>query len=109
MLGKSSRHHVSMHLNKAKNIMGQAIHHTKNFLNNFDSGVNTFKNIYKVAAPILESYGVPTGHKYINSALSGYDMIKNNVMENQDRISNDLNRVKDSLGKKMLSLTFHNY
>ena len=105
------KHHpnsIVAHLNKAKNTIGTAFSNTKNFLNNFDHGVKTFKNIYRVAAPILESYGVPTGHKYINSALSGYDMIKNNVMENSDRISNDLSRIKDASGRKSVKFDFAN-
>ena len=80
---------MSHHLRKAKNIIGGAINHTKNLLHNVDAGVKTFKDIYRVAAPILESYGIPAGHKYVNSALSGYDMIRNNIMENTNRISND--------------------
>ena len=96
MLGKLSRYHAEQQMHKVKNFLG----HSRNFAKAVDNGVNTFKNIYKVAAPILESYGVPTGHKYINSALSGYDLIKNNVMEHSQGIENHLNKAKESLGGK---------
>jgi hypothetical protein len=46
MLGKITKHQIHHHFNKAKDFLGHAYKNTKNFLNNVDSGVKTFKSIY---------------------------------------------------------------
>jgi hypothetical protein len=58
MLGKITKHQIHHHFNKAKDFLGHAYKNTKNFLNNVDTGVKTFKNIYEVISPVLNSYGI---------------------------------------------------
>jgi len=97
MFGKIRKQDVIRHFNKAKDFIGNAYHHTKNFLGDVDQGVRTIKNIYGAVSPILESYGVNTNNKHVMKAVSGYDSIRHNVMENHDRVVNDINKVKKKL------------
>jgi hypothetical protein len=106
MFGKISRRDVAHHLNRAKNFLGSAYHQTRNFLGDVDHGVRTFKQIYGALAPVLESYGVNPANKHVMKALNGYDNIRNNVMENHDRVINDVNNIKNNLVKKKVNLNF---
>ena len=73
----------------------------KKFLGDIDTGVKTFKNIYSIVAPVLDSYGVnASNNNYISKALTGYDNIRNNVIQNHDRVMNDINTVKTNLSNK---------
>ena len=100
MFGKVTKQSVAHHFNKAKDFLGNAYHHTKNFLGNIDHGVKTFKSVYGVLAPVLESYGVNANNKHVMKALTGYDTIKSHVVENHDRVMNDVNHIKNSLADK---------
>ena len=104
MLGKISRRDVAHHFNRAKNFLGNAYHHTRSFLGDVDHGVRTFKQIYGAIAPVLESYGVNPANKHVMKALTGYDSIRNNVLENHDRVVNDVNNIKNNLVKKKVNL-----
>ena len=105
MFGKVTKQQVHHHFNRAKDFLGKAYHQTKSFLGNIDDGVRTFKNIYGVVAPVLDSYGLNTGkNSHVMKALSGYDNIRNNVIENHDRVVNDINKVKKNLSKKNINL-----
>ena len=39
-------------------------------------------------------------------ALTGYDTIKSHVLENHDRVINDVNNVKNNLAKKSVKFDF---
>ena len=94
MFGKITKRDVYHHFSKAKECLGNAYNHTKNFLGDVDQGVRTFKEIYGAVAPVLESYGIKPDNKHVIKALSGYDNIRNSVMENHDRVINDIHKVK---------------
>ena len=67
-----------------------------------DSGVKTFKNIYSVVAPVLDSYGLNASENtHVMKALSGYDDIRNNIIEKHDRVVNDVKKVKNNLVKNI--------
>ena len=101
MFGKISKKTINHHLNRVKYFIGNAHNHSKRFLGDVDTGVRTFKNIYSIVSPILDSYGVnASGNKYINKALTGYDNIRHNVVHNHDRVMNDINTVKTNLSNK---------
>jgi len=106
MFGKITKQHVAHHFNQAKNFLGNAYHHTKNFLGDIDSGVKTFKTIYGALAPVLDSYGIQSNNKHVMKALTGYDTIKNHVVEGHDRVMNDINTVKNNLVKKNVKFDF---
>ena len=86
--------------------MGSAYNHTKSFLGDVDHRVRTFKQIYGAVAPVLESYGVNPANKHVMGALNSYDNIRSNVLENHDRVINDVNKVKNNLVKKRVNFDF---
>ena len=106
MFGKISRRDVAHHFHRAKNFLGNAYRHTRNFLGDVDHGVRTFKHIYGAIAPVLESYGVNPANKHVMKALTGYDNIRNNVLEHHDRVVNDVNNIKNNLVKKNVNFDF---
>ena len=53
----------------------------KTCLGYVDHGIRTFKHIYGAVAPVLQSYGLKSGHNHVMKALTGYDNIRSNVME----------------------------
>ena len=107
MFGKITRHQVNHHFNRAKDFLGNAYHHSKRVLGDIDSGVKTFKNIYSIVAPVLDSYGLKaSASPHIEKALNGYDSIRNNIVEKHDRVVNDINKVKGHLAKKNINLNF---
>ena len=104
MLGKISKRQVNHHFNRVKDFIGNAYNHSKQFLGDIDTGVKTFKNIYSIVAPVLDSYGVNASkNNYTNKALTGYDNIGNNVVQHHDRVINDINTVKDNLSNKRIT------
>ena len=107
MFGKITKQQVSHHLNRAKDFMGHAYNKTKSFLGDLDSGVKTFKNIYSVVSPILDSYGINASkNTHVMKALTGYDNIRNNIIEQHDRVVGDVKKVKNNLAKKNINLDF---
>ena len=99
MLGKITRQQVSHLFNRVKYFVGNAYHHSKRLLGYVDNGVKTLK-IYSIVAPVVDSYPVnSSGNKFINKALSGYDTIRNNVVQHHDKVVNDINNVKHNISK----------
>ena len=60
-----------------------------------------------MVSPVLESYGVNTGNKHVMKALTGYDIIKSNVMEKPDRVMDDIKQVEHTLGQENANLILH--
>ena len=106
MSGKITKQQVSHHFNKAKDFLGNAYNTTKSFLGSLDGGIRDLNTIYSVVSPVLESYGVNTGNKHVMKALTGYDTIKSHVMEKHDRVMDDINKVKNTLGQKNVKFDF---
>ena len=106
MCGKITKQQVAHHFNTAKDVLGNAYHQTRNFLENVDARVKTFKHVYGALAPALESYGITPGNKHVMKALTGYDTIKGQVMEGHDRVMNDVNNVKNRLVQKSVRIDF---
>ena len=106
MFGKISRRDVAHHFNKAKNFLGNAYHHTRNCLGDVDHGVRTFKHIYGAIAPVLDSYGVNPANQHVMKAFNGYAIIRSNVMDQHDRVINDVNNVRNNLVKKNVNFDF---
>lgn len=96
MFGKITKQQMASHLNRAKDFLGNSYNKAKNFLGDVDSGIKTFKSIYGVIHPILQSYGVNVNQP-VMKALTNYDNIRSNVMENHDRVVNDLNTIKKNV------------
>ena len=98
MFGEITKQQVHHHFNKAKDFLGHAYNKTKSFLGTVDSGINNLK--------LDIVYGINPGNKTVMKALTGYDTIKSHVMEKHDRVMNDINRVKNTLGQKNVEFDF---
>ena len=101
MFGKLNRQTLVSHFNKAKNLLGNAYHQTKGFLNDVDHGVKVFRSIYGEVQPYLEKYAGQKTGKYlennINKAISGYDDIRSKVRD----VENDIDLVSGNIGNKL--------
>ena len=106
MFGKITKQQVSHHFNKAKDFLGNAYDTTKSALGSVDGGIRDLKTIYSVVSPVLESYGINTGNKHVMKALTGDDTIKSHVMAKHDRVMDDINKVKNTLGQKNVKFDF---
>jgi len=107
MFGKITKQQGNHHFNRAKDFLGNAYNKTKNFLSDIDHGVKTFKSIYNVVAPVLDSYGLNASkNNHVMKALTGYDNIRNNIIEKHDRVINDAQKVKNNLAKKNINFNF---
>ena len=57
MFNKLTRKHIVHGLGKAKNFIGSAYNHTKNFLGNVDHGDRVLKHVYGAIAPYWTNTG----------------------------------------------------
>lgn len=107
MFGKITKQQVHHHFNRAKDFLGNAYNQSKKFLGDIDSGVKTFKNIYSIVAPVLDSYGLKaSNNQHIQKALNGYDSIRSNVISKHNKVVNDISHVKNNLAKKNINFDF---
>lgn len=107
MFGKITKQQVHHHFNRAKDFLGNAYHQSKKFLGDIDSGVRTFKNIYSIVAPVLDSYGLKaSNNEHIQKALNSYDSIRSNITSKHDKVVNDISNVKNNLAKKNINFDF---
>jgi len=55
----------------------------------------------------LDSYGLNASkNNHVMKALTGYDNIRNNMIEKHDKVVDDVNKVKHGLSKKNINLGF---
>ena len=107
MFSKLTRQQLVNGLGKAKNFIGTAYGHTKNFLGNVDHGVRVLKHVYGALAPVLDQYGVSNNvHGNVMKAISSYDNIRHQVVDAHTKGSDNVNQVKNSLAKKKIRFDF---
>ena len=109
MLGiKFNRNTLSNVMKTTKNHIGQAYGFTKNILNNVDSGVRLFKNIYSIAQPVIQDVlgtdAAKTGNKFIKEGLSGYENIRNKVMDTDENLKRHYNTIVGGLEKNKIDI-----
>ena len=109
MLGiKFNRNTLSNVMKTTKNHIGQAYGFTKNILNNVDSGVRLFKNIYSIAQPVIQDVlgtdTAKTGNKFIKQGLSGYENIRNKVMDTDENLKRHYNTIVGGLKKNKIDI-----
>ena len=89
---------------KTKSHIGNAYGFTKHFLGNIDSTVKTMKDIFSIAQPVLEdvlgSKATATGNKYIQKGLSGYEIIRNKIVDTDEHIRKHDSTVDGGMQKK---------
>lgn len=103
---KLTRKHLVHGFHQAKNFLGHAYHETKQFLGDVDHGVKAFKHIYGAVAPVLDQYGAGGVHKHVMKAVSGYDNVKQHVLEQHGKVEDNVNQVRHNLGKKHVNFDF---
>ena len=54
----------------------------------------------------MDSCGINPGNKHVMKASTGYDSIKSHVVETHDRVMDDINKVKNTLGQKNVKFDF---
>ena len=95
-------------VSKTKTHLGNAYGFTKNFLGNIDSTVRTMKDIYSIASPVIDevlgSKASAIGNKYIQKGLSGYEDIRNKVMDTDENIRKHYNTVVGGMQKKQIDI-----
>ena len=108
MLGiKLNRNSIRDAINKSKNIVGKAYSTTKTFLGDIDSGIKTAKQIYSIVSPTLNSL-LGTQYKNLNKnvikGLSGYENLRNKIMETDEQINNHYNNISSNLKKNKIDI-----
>ena len=108
MLGiKLSKQHIQRTIARTKHMANRAYSYGKNLVRDIDQGVRTFKDVYSIANPALTSLlgdhmkGV---NKHVMKGLSGYENIKNQVMNTEENIKHHYNQVVGDLGKKKIDI-----
>ena len=109
MLGlKLNRHSIRRAYNNSKRYLGNAYHHTKGQLGDIDSGVGTAKQIYSIAQPLISSLmnqkDFEKGNTHVIKALSGYEDIRNTVMDTHETAQNHYNNIIGDLKKKNIDI-----
>ena len=108
MLGvKLNRSSIGNAFSKAKNFIGSAYSTTKNVLGDIDSGMRTAKIIYSAFSPVLTSM---LGEQYKNvnknviKSLSGYENLRNKIMETDEQAKNHYNQITSDLKKNKIDI-----
>ena len=83
MFHKFNKHHFRNTLNGLKHHIGRGYHHVKNIASHIDHGIHVEKDIYKILEPVIKEYhpGHQQLHHHAIKALSGYESLRNNVMD----------------------------
>ena len=98
MFHKFNKHQFRQTIGNLKHHLGRGYHHVKNIAGHIDHGVSIAKEAYKILEPVIQAY---SGHHHQIShhamkALSGYESLRNNVMEANNHVT--------SVGSKLGSL-----
>ena len=105
---KFNRNTLQQAMRNTKNHIGQAYGFTKNIFNNVDSSVRLFKNVYSTLQPVIEdvlgSDAAKTGNKYIKQGLSGYEDIRNKVMDTDENLKKHYNQIVGGLEKNKIDI-----
>ena len=108
MLGiKLSKQQIQRTIARTKHMANRVYSYGKNLVKDIDQGVRTFKDVYSIANPALTSLlgdhmkGV---NKHVMKGLSGYENIKNQVMNTEENIKHHYNQVVGDLGKKKIDI-----
>lgn len=85
-------------------------HHTKNFLGKVDHAVHIGKTIYNALEPLINHYA-PTNHysaihNGVMKSLSGYETLRNKVIDHHDEALHHVNQVTGNLRKSLPNLGF---
>ena len=108
MLGiKLSKQSIRKAITNTRHMANKAYRYGKGFAKDIDQGVRTFKDVYSVLNPALSSmFGdhMKGVNKHVMKGLTGYENIKNQVMNTEENIKHHYNQVVGDLGKKKIDI-----
>ena len=108
MLGiKLSKQHIRNTIAKTRHMANKAYRYEKGLAKDIDQGVRTFKDVYSVLNPALSSmFGdhMKGVSKHVMKGLTGYENIKNQVMNTEENIKHHYNQVVGDLNKKKIDI-----
>jgi hypothetical protein len=104
---KFNRHSISQAIGKTKDFVGKAYSTTKNVLSDVDTGIRMAKQVYSIASPVLQTVlgeNYNKGNKYLMKGLSGYDSLRNKVMEADEQAQHHYSQVAGDLKKSKINI-----
>ena len=108
MFGKVSQDYVRNNFIKAKHIIGNKYVEGKRLLHNIDSGVRVAKKVYSAVAPVINSLAGNENFSKINKhamkAISGYDNIRQSVMDGHEQAEEHITQTFSNLKKQGISI-----
>lgn len=83
MFHKFNHNHFKQTIGNLKHHLGRGYHHLKRVGHNIDYGVSIAKEAYKILEPVIKEYSGHHHqiHNHAMKAISGYESLRNNVME----------------------------
>jgi len=86
---------------RVKSHLHTGYHHTKNFLGKVDHAVHYGKQIYNAIEPIINHYvgghGARAIHNHVIRGLSGYENLRNKVIDHHEDAVNHYGNVRKAL------------
>ena len=104
MLGvKVTPQNLRQVLHTAKNHFHNAYHQTRNFFGNVDNAVKMGKRVYQVLEPMISQYAGANNynatHNGVMRGLSGYESLRNKVVEHHNDALNVVSHLKKNMPK----------
>ena len=90
MFGKVTAQSIHNTLRNVKSHLGNAYHHVKNVAQHINHGFHVAKNFYRAIEPALRELApthADTIHGHVMHAVSGYDNIRNKVLDVKHHVS----------------------
>ena len=98
MFGKVTANSIHNTLRNIKSHLGNAYHHAKHVGMHINHGFHVAKSVYRAIEPALRELApahADTLHGHVMHAVSGYDNIRNKVLD----VNNTVSNVGHKLGK----------
>ena len=85
MFHKFNKHQFRQTINNLKHHLGRGYHHVNNIAGHIDHSFHVAKEAYKILEPVIREYSGHHSashiHNHAMKAISGYEHIKNNVLD----------------------------
>ena len=108
MFGKITPQYIRRQFNNAKTNIGNSYTKTKHFLNSVDDGFKVAKKAYSILSPTISALAGDTNfgkiHKHVMGAVSGYDNIRNSLVDTDNTIQHHVKEVKTALKKTPIDI-----
>ena len=96
MFGKITQQSIQNTLRNVKNHIGNAYNHVKHVAHHINHGYHLAKQVYRAIEPAIKEF-IPqhhnTIHGHVMNAVSGYDNIRNNVLDVNHHTSNIVHKL----------------